>query len=127
MSGKKCVLVTGGAGYIGSHCCVDLLDAGYDVVVVSVECLPRPVPEHLKQAEAKKSEQDPAGWKMVIVCWLRVVYCVLYLSLHRASLFLRGYSSVHITANPAQFESRPPLWNAQQTQSESQSCIHTAR
>ena len=38
MSGKKCVLVTGGAGYIGSHCCVDLLDAGYDVVVVSVEC-----------------------------------------------------------------------------------------
>ncbi len=28
------VLVTGGAGYIGSHCCVELLDAGYDVVVV---------------------------------------------------------------------------------------------
>jgi NAD(P)-dependent dehydrogenase (short-subunit alcohol dehydrogenase family) len=29
------VLVTGGAGYIGSHCCIDLLQAGYDVVVVS--------------------------------------------------------------------------------------------
>jgi UDP-glucose 4-epimerase len=28
------VLVTGGAGYIGSHTCVELLDAGYDVVVV---------------------------------------------------------------------------------------------
>lgn len=28
------VLVTGGAGYIGSHTCVQLLDAGYDVVVV---------------------------------------------------------------------------------------------
>ena len=28
------VLVTGGAGYIGSHTCVRLLDAGYDVVVV---------------------------------------------------------------------------------------------
>lgn len=27
------VLVTGGAGYIGSHTCVELLDAGYDVVV----------------------------------------------------------------------------------------------
>ncbi|TGY66337.1 UDP-glucose 4-epimerase GalE [Dubosiella muris] len=28
------ILVTGGAGYIGSHTCVDLLEAGYDVVVV---------------------------------------------------------------------------------------------
>ena len=27
-------LVTGGAGYIGSHTCVVLLDAGWDVVVV---------------------------------------------------------------------------------------------
>jgi UDP-glucose 4-epimerase len=28
------VLLTGGAGYIGSHTAVDLLDAGWDVVVV---------------------------------------------------------------------------------------------
>lgn len=28
------VLVTGGAGYIGSHCVVDLVEAGYDVVAV---------------------------------------------------------------------------------------------
>ncbi len=28
------VLVTGGAGYIGSHTCVELLQAGYDVVIV---------------------------------------------------------------------------------------------
>ncbi len=28
------VLVTGGCGYIGSHTCVELLDSGYDVVVV---------------------------------------------------------------------------------------------
>lgn len=28
------VLVTGGAGYIGSHTCVELLDAGYEVVVL---------------------------------------------------------------------------------------------
>lgn len=27
-------LVTSGAGYIGSHTCVELLDAGYDVVVL---------------------------------------------------------------------------------------------
>jgi len=28
------VLVTGGAGYIGSHTCVELLDAGYDIIVI---------------------------------------------------------------------------------------------
>ena len=28
------ILVTGGCGYIGSHTCVELLDAGYDVVIV---------------------------------------------------------------------------------------------
>ncbi|NRB41056.1 MAG: UDP-glucose 4-epimerase GalE [Pseudomonadales bacterium] len=32
------VLVTGGAGYIGSHCCLELLDAGFDVVVVDNLC-----------------------------------------------------------------------------------------
>ena len=32
------ILVTGGAGYIGSHCCVELLDAGYDVVVLDNLC-----------------------------------------------------------------------------------------
>ena len=28
------ILVTGGAGYIGSHTCVELLDAGYEVIVL---------------------------------------------------------------------------------------------
>ena len=28
------ILVTGGAGYIGSHSCVELLLAGYEVVVI---------------------------------------------------------------------------------------------
>ncbi len=31
---KRSVLVTGGAGYIGSHACVELLQHGYDVTVV---------------------------------------------------------------------------------------------
>ncbi len=31
---KKTVLVTGGAGYIGSHTCVELLEHGFEVVVV---------------------------------------------------------------------------------------------
>ena len=28
------ILVSGGAGYIGSHTCVELIEAGYDIVVV---------------------------------------------------------------------------------------------
>ena len=32
------ILVTGGAGYIGSHTCVELLEAGYEVVVVDNLC-----------------------------------------------------------------------------------------
>lgn len=28
------VLVTGGAGFIGSHTCVELLNSGYDVVII---------------------------------------------------------------------------------------------
>lgn len=32
------ILVTGGAGYIGSHTCVELLEAGYELVVVDNLC-----------------------------------------------------------------------------------------
>ena len=31
---NKAVLVTGGAGYIGTHTCVELIESGYDIVVV---------------------------------------------------------------------------------------------
>ncbi|XP_044736570.1 UDP-glucose 4-epimerase-like [Chrysoperla carnea] len=34
MSNNKTVFVTGGAGYIGSHCVVELLQAGYDVIAI---------------------------------------------------------------------------------------------
>lgn len=34
----KSVLVTGGAGYIGSHSCVELAQAGYDVVILDNLC-----------------------------------------------------------------------------------------
>ena len=33
-AGECCILVTGGAGYIGSHTVVELLERGYRVVVV---------------------------------------------------------------------------------------------
>ena len=28
------ILLTGGAGYIGSHTCIELIKAGYEVVIV---------------------------------------------------------------------------------------------
>ena len=31
---KQTILVTGGTGFIGSHTAVELIEAGYDVVVV---------------------------------------------------------------------------------------------
>jgi UDP-glucose 4-epimerase len=37
------VLVTGGAGYIGSHTCVELLGAGHELVVVDNLCNSKPV------------------------------------------------------------------------------------
>lgn len=50
------ILVTGGAGYIGSHTCVELLDAGYEVVVV----------DNLANSkkEALKRVEDITGKKM---------------------------------------------------------------
>ena len=34
MMSKKTLLVTGGAGYIGSHSTVEFIKAGYDCVIV---------------------------------------------------------------------------------------------
>ena len=36
------ILVTGGAGYIGSHTCVELMESGYDVVVIDNLCNSNP-------------------------------------------------------------------------------------
>lgn len=44
------ILVLGGAGYIGSHTCVELLDAGYEVVVLDNFC--NSSPESLVRVES---------------------------------------------------------------------------
>lgn len=36
------ILVTGGAGYIGSHTCVELLQTGYDITVFDNFCNSHP-------------------------------------------------------------------------------------
>ena len=33
-AGKSVILVTGGAGYIGSHCLAELLDNGYNAITI---------------------------------------------------------------------------------------------
>ena len=43
------ILVTGGAGFIGSHTCVELLESGYDVVVI--DNLSNAYEESLKRVE----------------------------------------------------------------------------
>ncbi|NTV09775.1 MAG: UDP-glucose 4-epimerase GalE [Zoogloea sp.] len=50
------ILVTGGAGYIGSHTCVELLAAGYDVVVVDNLCN--------SKAESLRRVEEIAGRKL---------------------------------------------------------------
>ena len=48
------VLVTGGAGYIGSHTCVELLESGYNVIVIDNLCNSNP--ESLKRVQELTGE-----------------------------------------------------------------------
>jgi UDP-glucose 4-epimerase len=43
MTSKKSILVTGAAGFIGSHTCVELLAAGYDVIALDNLCNSSPL------------------------------------------------------------------------------------
>ncbi len=54
---RKTILVTGGAGYIGSHACVELIDAGYDVVVV--DNLSNSQPEAIRRIETITEQSIP--------------------------------------------------------------------
>lgn len=51
------ILVTGGAGYIGSHTCVELLNAGFDVTVFDNFCNSSPAAlARVEQITGKKPE-----------------------------------------------------------------------
>lgn len=49
------ILITGGAGYIGSHTCVELLNAGHDIVVV--DNLSNSKPESLRRIKALTGQE----------------------------------------------------------------------
>ena len=57
MTNRKTVLVTGAAGYIGSHTCVELLAAGYAVVALDNLC--NSSPESLRRVEKISGEAIP--------------------------------------------------------------------
>ena len=59
------ILVTGGAGYIGSHTCVDLQNCGYEVVVI--DNLVNSNPESLRRVEkiTGKPAKLPKGDRVV--------------------------------------------------------------
>ena len=49
------VLVTGGAGYIGSHTCIELLESGYNVIVIDNLCNSNPKSlERVEQLTGRK-------------------------------------------------------------------------
>lgn len=51
------ILVTGGAGYIGSHTCVELLNAGYDVLIADNFCnSSRDVPDRIARITGRRPE-----------------------------------------------------------------------
>ena len=54
------VLLTGGAGYIGSHTALALLNAGYDVVVL--DNLSNSSPEALRRVEALSTSPGSRPW-----------------------------------------------------------------
>lgn len=56
------VLLTGGAGYIGSHTCLELLKQGYDVISVDNYCNASPEAlRRVRELSRKGREGIPPG------------------------------------------------------------------
>jgi len=103
------ILVTGGAGYIGSHTCVELLAAGYDLVVLdnlsnsSVESLRRVagicgvgLEFTLPLTPSHQGRGNSVGDRHTSLAkenWL------LYRDLEKLNLFQASYCFVHYVVN----------------------------
>lgn len=59
------ILVTGGAGYIGSHTSIELLSAGYDIIIVDNFCNSKP--EVLNRIEELSGGKKPKFYKVDIL------------------------------------------------------------
>lgn len=69
-SERKVVFVTGGAGYIGSHCVVALQEAGYDVI--AADNFANSVDDHDGSASALKRVEQITGRKVFNKCSERI-------------------------------------------------------
>lgn len=58
----RTIFVTGGAGYIGSHCIVELLECGYDVV--AIDNFANSVTETGEESAALKKVEQITGKKV---------------------------------------------------------------
>ena len=56
------ILVTGGTGYIGSHTCIKLIKAGYELVVVDNLCNPS-----LKSLKRERSGEFSLDYKILTI------------------------------------------------------------
>ncbi|HEX7882945.1 MAG TPA: UDP-glucose 4-epimerase GalE [Afipia sp.] len=90
------ILLTGGAGYIGTHVCIALLDAGFDVVVIDNLC-------NSNRASLERVEaicRRPLAFRCVDIRNEEAVYdvlrtCGVTAVIHLAGLKAVGDSNVH--------------------------------
>ena len=69
------ILVSGGAGYIGSHTCIELLNAGYDIVVADNYYNASPVVlDRVKQITGK----DFRFYQVQFIIFLTGYHCQKY-------------------------------------------------
>ena len=84
------ILVTGGAGYIGSHICLELLQAGHDVVVI--DNFANSSPEALRRVEGITGKS--LRWHPVDVCDQRGLQGVFDCSDIESVIHLAGLKAV---------------------------------